>query len=329
MTELKQAGQTSENIAQSERILTPGQLVMKRFLRNKLAIVGIVILAIMAIFCFIGPFFSSYGEYELFYIDKETGIEYTSSDYYRPSTVIINGKESPSMRHLLGTNQEGQDVFTRLMYGGRISLIIGFVCVAIELAIGIVLGGISGYYGKWVDMIIMRLVDIFYCVPQLPVILIFTSVLYQMKVPNYMHIYYLMLVIGFFGWAGTARFIRGQILSLREQEYMIATESTGIKVRNRIFKHLIPNVMPQIIVIATLGIGGVILLESSLSYLGFGVRPPLASWGNMVGVVSNTTIMVNHPYIWLPAGLCIFFTVMAFNFIGDGLRDAFDPKMKR
>ena len=215
------------------------------------------------------------------------------------------------------------------MYGGRISLIIGFACVFLELLIGIVLGGISGYYGKWVDMLIMRLVDIFYCIPDLPVILILTSVLYQMKVPAAYQIYLLMLAIGFLGWAGVARLIRGQILSLREQEFMLATEASGLKVRDRIFRHLIPNVVPQIIVTATLSIGGVILLESSLSFLGFGVRPPYASWGNMVGTVRNTSIMVNQPFIWLPAGLCIFFTVMAFNFIGDGLRDAFDPKMKR
>ena len=329
MTEAKQPEQEFEEFGQNEKILTPGQIVMKRFMRNKLAVTGIVILVVLALFCFFGPIFSSYGQYELFYIDTATGDEYSSRDNYRPSTVIVNGKAPPSAKHLLGTNQDGQDIFTRLMYGGRISLIIGFVCIFIELLIGVLLGGLAGYYGKWVDMIIMRIVDIFYCIPYLPVVLILTSVLYQLKFPPEYQIYLLMGAIGLLGWSGVARMIRGQILSLREQEFMVATEASGLKVRNRIFKHLIPNVVPQIIVMATLGIGGVILLESSLSYLGLGVRAPYVSWGNMVGAVRNTSIMVNQPYIWLPAGLCIFFTVMAFNFIGDGLRDAFDPKMKR
>ena len=314
---------------QSEKIITPGQIVMKRFMRNKLAVIGIIVLVVMAVFCFFGPIFSPYGQYELFYIDTKTGDVYSSSDNYRPPTVIVNGKAPPSSRHILGLNQDGQDVFTRLMYGGRISLVIGFACVFLELLIGIVTGGLAGYYGKWVDMLIMRIVDIFYCIPDLPVILILTSVLYQLKVPAEYQIYLLMFAIGFLGWAGVTRLIRGQILSLREQEFMLAAEASGLKVRSKIFKHLIPNVVPQIIVMATLGIGSVILLESALSFLGFGVRAPYASWGNMVGAVRNTSIMVNQPFIWLPAGLCIFFTVMAFNFIGDGLRDAFDPKMKR
>ena len=326
MTEIEQVEQKFE---QHEKILTPGQIVMKRFTRNKLAMLGIVILIIMAVFCFLGPIFSPYGQYELFYIDKATGDRYSSHDDFRPPTVIVDGKAAPSDKHILGLNKDGQDVFTRLMYGGRISLTIGFICVFLELFIGIITGGLAGYYGKWVDMLIMRIVDIFYCIPSLPVILILTSVLYQLRVPAEYQIYLLMLAIGFLGWSGVARLIRGQILSLREQEFMIATEASGLKVRSRIFKHLIPNVVPQIIVMATLGIGGVILLESSLSYLGFGVRAPYASWGNMVGAVRDTSIMRNQPYIWLPAGLCIFFTVMAFNFIGDGLRDAFDPKMKR
>ena len=332
MTE--QIGQTEKSeqieLKEQEKIITPGQLILKRFLRNKLAIVGIFILVIMAIFCYIGPFFSPYGEYELFYIVKDTGQEFTSKDISgMPSNAIVNGKEAPSSRHLLGTNKDGQDVFTRLMHGGRVSLMIGFICVGIELTLGIIFGGIAGYYGKWVDNVIMRFVEIFFCIPDLPMILILSAILWQYKFPNNLKIYVLMLIIGVLGWAGPARFIRGQILSLREQEFMVAAEAVGLKARDRIFKHLIPNVIPQIIVMATLGIGGVILYESALSFLGIGVPQPYASWGNMVGVVSDKNILVNHLYMWLPPGICILFTVLAFNFIGDGLRDALDPKMKR
>lgn len=314
-----------------EKIITPGQIVMKKFMRNKLAIAGIVILVIMAVFCYVGPFFSPYGEYEIFYkvSGQQEVEEYRNSDPNIPQNITINSKEPPSSRHWLGTNRDGQDVFTRLMYGGRVSLMIGYVCVGIELLLGILLGGIAGYYGRWVDAIIMRIVDIFYCLPTIPMVLILTSLLLQYNVPNEYKIYILMLLIGLLGWAGAARMIRGQILSLREQEYMIAAEAVGLKARDRIFKHLIPNVVPQIIVMATLGIGGVILLESALSYLGLGVSMPNASWGNMVGAVKDTQIMIKQPFIWVPPGVCILLTVLAFNFVGDGLRDAFDPKMKR
>jgi len=330
----KPIGQAESNSIEESgntKIITPGRIVMKKFLRNKLAIVGIFILIIMAIFCYIGPFFSPYGEYEIFYklSGQKEVTEYRHSNMPADVKVTINSREAPSPRHLLGTNRDGQDVFTRLMYGGRVSLLIGFVCVGIELLLGIILGGVAGYYGRWADAIIMRIVDIFYCLPTIPLILILTSLLLQYNIPSDYNIYILMLLIGLLGWASAARMIRGQILSLREQEFMIAAEAVGLKARDRIFKHLIPNVVPQIIVMATLGIGGVILLESSLSFLGLGVKMPYASWGNMVGAVRDTQIMVKQPFIWLPPGICILLTVLAFNFIGDGLRDAFDPKMKR
>jgi len=142
-------------------------------------------------------------------------------------------------------------------------------------------------------------------------------------------IYYLMLILGVLGWPGTARLVRGQILSLREQEFMTATEATGISVSRRIFKHLVPNVIPQLIVVATMGLGNIILTESTLSYLGLGVKFPYASWGNIISAVSTVYVMTNYWFVWIPAGLLILLTVLGFNFVGDGLRDAFDPKMKR
>ena len=140
---------------------------------------------------------------------------------------------------------------------------------------------------------------------------------------------WLMLILGFLGWAGIARLVRGQILSLREQEFMTATEATGLKVSRRIFKHLIPNVIPQLIVFASMGLGEVILSEASLSFLGLGIKYPAASWGSIINAVNDSYVMSNYVFVWLPAGVFILLTVLAFNFIGDGLRDAFDPKMKR
>ncbi len=236
----------------------------------------------------------------------------------------------PSWKHIFGTDKDGRDVFTRLMYGGRISLMVGFVVVFIQIILGIIFGGISGYYGGWVDGVIMRLVDIFFCLPTLPLIMMINTSLTKTNVISpESSIYILMAVLGVLGWAGVARFVRGQILSLREQEYMIAAEATGLKVRHRISRHLIPNVMPLLIVMATLGIGGTILYESSLSFLGFGLQYPYASWGNMVNPVTDPIVMQKYLNIWLPPGICILLTVMAFNFVGDGLRDALDPRMKR
>ncbi len=244
-------------------------------------------------------------------------------------TQVIKVYEAPSKEHWLGTDANGMDILTRLMYGGRISLMIGFIVVVIEVALGIVLGGIAGYFGGFVDGLIMRIVDIFYCIPTMPILIILGAVMDQNKTDPQLRIYFLMLIMGVLGWPGIARLVRGQILSLREQEFMTATEALGISVPRRIFKHLIPNVIPQLIVMATMGLGSIILTESTLSFLGIGVKFPYASWGNIISSVSNVYVMTNYWFVWIPAGFCILFTVLAFNFIGDGLRDAFDPKMKR
>ncbi|MBP7401540.1 MAG: ABC transporter permease [Clostridia bacterium] len=313
----------------ADRVVTPGQLVMKRFLRNRLAIVGLIVLVFMTVFAFAGPILSPYGEYELFY--EVNGVEVTDLkgfDFNAPG-VKFHSRAQPSVRHPMGTDADGRDVLTRLMYGGRISLRIGFIVVLIELALGVIMGGVAGYYGKWVDNVIMRLVEIFFCLPTLPIMLILSAMMLAMKVPQNEKIYFLMGLLGILGWAGIARIVRGQILSLREQEFMVAAEATGLSPARRIFKHLVPNVMPQLIVIATLELGGIILTESALSFLGIGLSYPYASWGNMVQAVTDPIILRKYSHIWVPPGLCILLTVLAFNFVGDGLRDAFDPKMKR
>ena len=335
-----------EDLEKDQVVLSPAQMVSKRFIRNKLAILGIIILVFMALFSFIGPLLIKYNDSTIFYnvkyTDPETNqevefeidgrdLDATRKKYAGMDLKILsNVKAKPSPSHILGTDNLGRDNFTRLMHGGRVSLVIGFCVVVVELLIGVTLGGIAGYYGGKADMIIMRLVEIFYAIPFIPLMLIISAVMIQMDISPDTKIYYIMLIMGVIYWASVARTIRGQILSLREMEYMQAAEAAGIKPFKRIFKHLIPNVMPIIIIIATMDLGSVILMESTMSFLGVGVPATQASWGNMVSEVQALDgQLINYWYVWIPPGLCILFTVLAFNFIGDGLRDAFDPKMKR
>ena len=244
-------------------------------------------------------------------------------------TRVYDTYSAPSKEHWLGTDRNGMDMLTRLMYGGRVSLLIGFIVEIISTVIGVILGGIAGYFGKWVDNLIMRIVDVFYCIPSMPVIIILGAAMDAMRVAPKIRMIYLMLILGILGWPGIARLVRGQILSLREQEFMTATESSGLSVSRRIFKHLVPNVIPQLIVSCTMGLGGTIITEATLSFLGLGVKFPFASWGNIINDVNDTYVLTTYWFIWIPAGILLLATVLAFNLVGDGLRDAFDPKMKR
>lgn len=236
---------------------------------------------------------------------------------------------SPSAEHPLGTDRNGMDMLTRLMYGGRVSLYIGFIVVIISAVLGVILGGVSGYFGGWVDMLIMRIVDVFYCIPSMPIIIILGAAMDGMRLDSQVRMLYLMMILGILGWPGIARLVRGQILSLREQEFMTATEACGIRVSRRIFRHLIPNVIPQLIVTCTMSLGSTIITEATLSFLGLGVKFPFASWGNIINDVNDIFVLTNYWFVWIPAGFCLLLTVLAFNLVGDGLRDAFDPKMKR
>lgn len=273
------------------------------------------------------------------YVDQE-GNEFSYKISYDPTTLnwsVKRGKETyvydnyarPSSEHWLGTDTNGMDMLTRLMYGGRVSLTIGFIVVFIETFIGVILGGISGYFGKWIDNLIMRIVDVFYCIPSMPLIIILGAAMDAMRVEPMTRMVYLMLILGFLGWPGIARLVRGQILSLREQEFMTATEACGIRVSRRIFRHLIPNVIPQLIVMCTMSLGSTIIMEATLSFLGIGVKFPFASWGNIITDVNEAYVMTHYWFVWIPAGICLLIAVLGFNFVGDGLRDAFDPKMKR
>ena len=336
------------SLADSVKTLSPTQLVLKRFFRSKLSIIGLAIIIFLFVFCWIGPLFSPYDET---IVDRETDrlnitvsqIEVvvelddgTTTTYtvYKVdrSRMEIDILASPSAEHWLGTDANGRDVLTRIMYGGRTSLTLSLMVVLLETIIGVVLGGLAGYFGKWVDTIIMRIIDVFSCIPSLPIMLIIGSVLNGAKVDVDYQIYIMMAVLTLLGWTGVARIVRGQILTLREQEFMVSATARGLSTSRKIFRHLIPNVIPQLIVSMTLGLGSIILTEASLSYMGLGVPLTSASWGGMIndvtGDVSNLAKAV-YTQIWVPAGLCIVLAVLGFNFIGDGLRDAFDPKAKR
>lgn len=269
---------------------------------------------------------------ELIKQDREISVVNKNGNYTMTTkqvVYLIDAFAKPSKEHIAGTDGDGMDLFARMMYGGRVSLLVSFVVIFLEMIIGIIMGGISGFFGGWVDTLIMRIVDIFYCIPDMPVLIILGALFDALKMQPYTRLIWLMVVLGVFGWAGVARLVRGQILSLREQEFMVAAEAIGLNTKRRIFKHLMPNVMPQLIVSATTGLGSVILTESTLSFLGLGVKHPLATWGTMINSVSTAEAMKAYTYIWVPVGLLICLTVIAFNFVGDGLRDAFDPKMKR
>ena len=320
------------------RLMSPTRMVLRRFFRSKLSIVGLVMLISLFLFCWLGPVFYTYwGEIET---DRTGNIGYIAT------TVIgadgqqfvqmvvtnngINALADPSGLHLLGTDEQGMDVFTRLMYGGRLSLTISFLAVFLTSAIGITLGGIAGYYGGVVDNVIMRICDVLMCLPTLPLMLIIGTVLDSNGIPQDYYIYLLMGLLSLFSWTGMARLVRGQILFLREQEYMVAAEAMGYSTARRIFKHLIPNILPQILVSMTMSLGSMILYESTLSYLGLGVKIPYASWGTMIEVISKRSdILQNNFNVWGPPGVCIIIAVLGFNFIGDGLRDALDPKQRR
>ena len=335
-----------ENLTERAKVLSPGMTVAKRFFRSKLSMIGLVTLIVLFLFSFIGPLFSPWSAdegrvrdtneelikslYTPFEITYEVdGVEYKAFDItLDQQEYVIYGDINSS--HWMGTDKEGYDVFTRLMYGGRVSLTIGFVVVIIETIIGVIMGGLAGYFGKWVDTLIMRIVDILSCIPSLPIMLILSVIFTESGLGGSIaKLYYMMIVLCLIGWVGTARLVRGQILSLREQEFMLAAKASGLSTFSKIFKHLLPNVIPQLIVSMTLGLGSIILTEATLGFLNIGAPLGTATWGTMINNASNSTYRQYYPNLWVGAGVCITLAILAFNFVGDGLRDAFDPKMKR
>ena len=331
---------------QTLKLMSPMQMVIRRFFRSKLSIIGLIMVVSLFLFCWVGPLFYTVSPTE---IDKSGKVEYTekwveyvdengvTQGYWQviETNLTDNMLSKPSKTHPLGTDKTGKDVLARLMNGGKISLGISFLAVFIVTFLGIIFGGIAGYFGGAIDNVIMRICDILMCLPGFPILLIVGTIIdglregglamfdYQYK------IYWLMGFLTLISWSGTARLVRGQILSLREQEYMVAAEAMGYSTSRKIFKHLVPNVMPQLIVSMTLSLGSMILYEASLSYLGLGAPEQYAAWGTMINAAKDPDILANYFNVWGPPGVCIIIAVLGFNFIGDGLRDALDPKMRR
>lgn len=230
-------------------------------------------------------------------------------------------RDAPSQAHLLGTDMTGRDVLSRIIYGGRISLSVGVLAVGIYIAIGTVLGAMAGFFRGIVDSVIMRLTDTFMSLPTLLIIIVFVSVVG----PSLSSV---IAVIGLLGWPGTCRLVRGQVLTIREQEFVTAAKVVGCSDARLILRHVLPNVVSLLIVMATFGMATAILLEASLSFLGLGVRPPTASWGGMLHDAQSPVVLSDLPWLWMAPGFMIAITVLAINFMGDGLRDALDPRMK-
>lgn len=275
--------------------------VLYRFRKNRLAMVSLVVLTCIVLACVFVPLISPHS---------------------MESTNLMARDLPPSSEHWLGTDKIGRDLFTRMFYAGRISLGIALAVTAIQCVIGVILGSIAGFYGGVIDAVIMRICEIFLAFPFLMICITIAAV-FGNSIPT------LIFTLAILSWPSIARIVRGQILTLREMEYMEACEALGISDMRRIFKHLLPNVLAYVIVYATLGMASVILTETSLSFLGLGVSPPTPTWGNLIQEARNLLVIQSKWWYWIPPGLSIFVSVMCFNLIGDGLRDAIDPKMKR
>ncbi|MBC8039986.1 MAG: ABC transporter permease [Opitutaceae bacterium] len=282
--------------AQLERGTSPWLDAWRRLRRNHLAVFGGITLIVLSLLCVIGPWFSPYG--------------YEDTDLY-------NTFSPPSAKHWLGTDQLGRDLFTRLMFGGRISLMVGLVATFVALTIGVVYGAVSGYVGGKLDRVMMRIVDILYALP-------FTIFVILLMVFFGRNIVLLFVAIGAVEWLTMARIVRSQIMSLKRMEFIEAARSLGLGTPRIIFRHMIPNILGPIIVYTTLTIPGVMLLEAFLSFLGLGVQPPMSSWG--VLIKDGAERMEEYPWLLMFPGTVFSLTLFSLNFLGDGLRDALDVR---
>ncbi len=297
MTEISR----DEQIKQAAKKYSYWGGVWTRLKKNKLAMISLVGLIIIVLLCIFQPIFS----------------KYTISEY-----VATEANQAPNSQHWLGTDKIGRDLMVRLFYGGRISLGVAISVTAIECVIGIILGSIAGFFGGIVDTIIMRISEIFMSFPFLMICITLQAVFGN-------SIRTLIFILAILSWPSIARIVRGQILSLREMDYMEACRALGVSNRRQIFVHLFPNVLAYVIVYATMSMASVILTETSLSFLGLGVSPPTPTWGNLIQEARNLIILQNKWWYWVPPGIMIFLSILFFNMLGDGLRDAIDPKMQK
>jgi peptide/nickel transport system permease protein len=277
---------------------SPWSRAWRRFRRHKMAMAGIIFLALLILIAVAAPIVA--------------GHDPTKMDPRQ-------SMKAPTTEHILGTDVAGRDIWARLVYGARVSLSVGLVAVSISIAITLLLGTLAGFYGGAIDMLIMRFTDVMMVFPGLILVIAMVSVLGP-------SIFNVMLILGVLGWTGTTRLLRAQILSVRELDYVLAAHAVGVSNGRIMMTHVLPNSVAPLLVAATFAIAGAILTEAGLSYLGLGVLPPAASWGSMLNAANSITVLERNWWIWIPPGVAVLLTVMAINFIGDGLRDALDPR---
>lgn len=301
MSDIAAATTSLEGAADGGNTERKSTSVWERFRRHRLAVGGLGVLLLLIIVSLAAPILAQHGPY---------------------TTDLSAYRAAPGGSHPLGTDSAGRDVLARLMYAGRISLSVGIVAVGIYVAIGLVLGGVAGYFGGFVDSLIMRLADVVLSFPSIIVIITLVAILGP-------SIWNVMLVIGLLGWPPIARLVRAEFLTLRERDFVVASRAVGANDGRLIFRHILPNAMTPVIVNATFGMAQAILLEAGLSFLGLGVQPPTASWGNMLNEAQSITILEEMPWLWIPPGVMIALAVLSINFVGDGLRDALDPRARK
>lgn len=275
------------------------QIFVKQFFKNKLAVLGLVVFSLLVLMAIFAPVLAPYDPVEI--------------DIFAPV------HQAPSSEHLLGTDELGRDVLSRLLYGSRVTLLVGVSSMIFAVIIGSVIGALGGYYGGVLDNVLMRMTDVFLSFPAI-ILLIIMAAYFNTS------IFGMIVIIGITSWMSVARLVRGEFLSLKEKEFVKASTALGAKDFRTIFRHMLPNAMAPLIVAATLRVGYSILFESALSYLGIGIQPPTPTWGNMLSNAQNDIFQAPWLAIW--PGVMIFLTVLTINFIGDGLRDALDPKLK-
>ncbi|MCC6703925.1 MAG: ABC transporter permease [Thermomicrobiales bacterium] len=294
---LARAGRVAERV----KTESPWRKTIRLFLRHRLAVTGLVVFLIIGGMALFAPIVAT----------------------HNPNTISLTDRNlPPSSEHFFGTDRTGRDTFSRTVYAGRVSLAVGLAAVTISITLGTLLGAVAGYFGGWIDTILMRLTDVMMTFP--PVIIILTVA--AIAGPG---VGKTILVIGLLNWPIPSRLVRAKFMSLREQEFIHAAQALGVDSSRTIRKHLLPNAIDVLIVYASLGVASAILLEAGISFLGAGVQPPTPSWGNMLNVARNVSVLENDPWLWMPAGVAVVLTVLAVNFIGDGLRDAFDPRARR
>lgn len=299
--------ESNQNADENYKTQSPFKMIIKRFLKDKLAIAGLIMLVIILFLILVVPIFTK-----------------------DPSAIdIVMKNKPPSSEHILGTDALGRDVFARVLEGGRFSFFVGFLATIISVFLGTIFGLIAGYYGGVVDMVIMRVVDILMSIPTLPLLIILAAFLSDLEVNPQYRIYITLGLLAFIFWTTYCRNIRGIVLLLREQEYMQATEALGFSTLRKLFGHLLPNILPYVILYIATGLGSMMIFEASLSYLGLGVQPPYASLGNLLQSTRNFFDLTRRVWLWIPPTILLFASVLSINLVGEGLRNAVDPRLKK